>query len=392
MLKVAILQVSALLGGSDRSLLCLLKEAHGRLFNASVVLPNSGPLCSHLTDIGVPWIIVEQPRKLLSLSRSFELSSCFNIAAIPFVIPHYIRDLLRTLRCISPDVIYTNGIKAHVFATLLHFVNNIPTVWHLRDNWGGAALGKMGEYGATSIIANSYSTAARILPYINDTDKVTVVYNSVDTEEFSPAGPVESIDTGGTAEYRVALPGPFARIKGHKLLLQAARTVLDHFPSTDIFFIGGSIYETLRDVGYCNEVINLVDLYGLTKRVVFTGFQEHMPPWYRAMDIIVNTSIYPEGFGRTLLEGMACGKPVIGPRAGGVPELVNHGHNGFLYTMGNAQELANAIILLLRDPALRQRVGMAGRETAIKRFTPAKHAEAISNILHSAYRSALKKC
>ena len=124
--------------------------------------------------------------------------------------------------------------------------------------------------------------------------------------------------------------------------------------------------------------------------MVFTGFQRDMAPWYRAMDIVVSASTQPEGFGRTLLEAMACGKPVVGPNAGGIPEFVRHGENGLLYEMGNADALGAAILTLSRDPGLRKRLGAAGCETAVQRFSPAGHAVAIRRVLGGgASRSAL---
>jgi glycosyltransferase involved in cell wall biosynthesis len=215
-------------------------------------------------------------------------------------------------------------------------------------------------------------------------EKVIVVHNAVDATEFSPDGPVE--DTGDVRQgtLKVGLPAALTQIKGHELLLRAAMRIQKEIPSVNFYFIGGTIYDTVGDRGYEDKLRRSVKEKGLEPSVVFTGFQEKMAPWYRAMDIVVNASTVPEGFGRTLLEAMACGKAVAGPNAGGIPEFVRHGENGLLYEMGNADALADTILTLLHDPALRQRLASSGRETAIHRFTTEPYAKAISQVLHDA--------
>lgn len=70
----------------------------------------------------------------------------------------------------------------------------------------------------------------------------------------------------------------------------------------------------------------------------------------------------------SLLEAMACGKPVVGTRIGGVSEVVDDGVNGLLVEPGDVDGLTNALLMLLRDPALRARMGQAGRARAEQRF------------------------
>jgi glycosyltransferase involved in cell wall biosynthesis len=100
-------------------------------------------------------------------------------------------------------------------------------------------------------------------------------------------------------------------------------------------------------------------------------------PWYRVLDVVVNASLKPEPFGRSLLEAMACSRAVVGPRGGGVTEFIQHEKNGLLYEPGNAKELGAAILALLQEPFLRERLGAAGRETAAAHFAPEAHVNAV---------------
>ena len=201
---------------------------------------------------------------------------------------------------------------------LLRPLLRVPTIWHLRDNWAGALVGRMADLGPHRIIANSRATAAFLQKDMKHPHKVVVVHNPVDVAEFSPEGDTFPLETAGP---RVGLVA------------------------------------------------------------ALTGFQPQMAPWYRALDVVVNASIRPEPFGRTLLEAMACGKAVVGPNAGGIPEFVQHGKKGLLYEMGNVGTLAEAVLPLLRETAWRQKLGSAGRETAVRRFAPQPQAQAILRIL-----------
>jgi glycosyltransferase involved in cell wall biosynthesis len=384
LIRIGVLLPSAQLGGAERSLLTFLKVAHGRSIDAVVVLPRKGPLGDLLSELGVPWQVVPMPLSLLSLSRQNSRHTLAMMPRISYQGPGYLWRLVREMRGIKPDVIYTNGIKGHIFGALLQPLVPAGVVWHLRDVWSGWLLGFLADHGANLIIANSRATARALQRCMKRQGKVVVIHNAVDTEEFAPEGPVADLGAMGKHRYKVGLVAAYARIKGHALLLAAAERIKTEFPSAGFYFIGGSIYDTEGGRGYEEELRQLVAEKGLGDGVAFTGFQTVMAPWYRAMDMVVNASIIPESFGRTLLEAMSCGKPVVGPNQGGIPEFVRPGENGLLYEMGNAEALAEAILTLLRDPDLRRQLGASGRETAVRRFSPAPQAEAISQALAQA--------
>lgn len=182
----------------------------------------------------------------------------------------------------------------------------------------------------------------------------------------------------------MGLAATFARWKGHSLFLEAARLIIKAFPTAGFLIIGGDIYDSGGEKDYKAHLTSLARQAGLQDRLLFTGFQTEVAPWYRALDVVVNASLKPEPFGRTLLEAMACGRAVVGPRAGGIPEFVSHGHNGLLYEMGNVTELAAATLTLLRSTDLRDRLGRAGRETVLHSFAPEAHATLVARVFRQA--------
>jgi glycosyltransferase involved in cell wall biosynthesis len=76
-----------------------------------------------------------------------------------------------------------------------------------------------------------------------------------------------------------------------------------------------------------------------------------------------------EGLGTSLLDAMACSRPIVATRAGGIPELVDDGVNGFLAPPRDAHALADAIVRALQDPTLRSRMAAAGFARVRERFT-----------------------
>jgi len=377
LIRVVILSPAAELGGAERSLLTFLRAAQGTLVEARVLLPREGPLGSALTALGVPWEVAPMPPALRRLSRQPGRFAPKRFIMAVWQGVGYTARLHRRLRRLAPDVIYTNGIKSHVVGALLRPWTRSRIIWHLRDFWEGRYVGLLADRGPHVIIANSRATAWNLKNRMNQPKKVAVVYNAVDSKMFAPEGRRARVEDWGFFHPRIGLVAAFARLKGHELLLDGVPRILEQFPHAGFFFIGGEIYEGIGDRGYEQELRCRVRALKLDRSVIFTGFQPDMAPWYRALDVVVCASTRPEGFGRTLLEAMACGRAVVGPRAGGIPEFVQHEKNGLLYEPGNAKELAGCILDLLQKPFLREKLAVAGRDTAVQRFTPEAHAQAV---------------
>jgi glycosyltransferase involved in cell wall biosynthesis len=103
----------------------------------------------------------------------------------------------------------------------------------------------------------------------------------------------------------------------------------------------------------------------------FIGWQSQseLPTWLRLADIVVMPTIAQEGLGRTTVEAMAVGRPVIASRIGGLPYTVQDGVTGRLFEAGNSDELCLRLNELLSDPDLRARMGQAGRTRFEREFT-----------------------
>jgi glycosyltransferase involved in cell wall biosynthesis len=91
----------------------------------------------------------------------------------------------------------------------------------------------------------------------------------------------------------------------------------------------------------------------------------------------------------SILEGLACGKPVVAPRVGSIPETVHHGENGFLVDPNDPEQLADGIEKLLTDPALARRMGKIGRNSVVADWSLERMVNGYQNLIHSTYLNKL---
>ena len=148
--------------------------------------------------------------------------------------------------------------------------------------------------------------------------------------------------------------------KGQRHLIDAAALVVRQVPDARFVIAGeGELRGSLE-----HHVKHL----HLEKHVFLAGFRADILSLHKAFDIFVMSSV-TEGLGTSLLDAMACGKPVVATSAGGIPEVVEDGVTGFLVAPRDPQAMADAIVRLLEDEQLRKRMGDAGRSRAYQKFS-----------------------
>jgi glycosyltransferase involved in cell wall biosynthesis len=181
----------------------------------------------------------------------------------------------------------------------------------------------------------------------------------------------------------VLVVGKIARLfplKGHDQLLDAAPEIVARHPNVRFLLVGdGVLYDHLRD-----RAARL----GMTDYFVFTGLaeRERIPELLSVMDVLVHTSLR-EGLARVLPQAMAMGKPCVSFDIDGARDVVIPEETGFLVHPKDSAGLAQAVVRLLRDPQLRQRMGEAGR----RRVDPAFRAETMVEQIATVYESLVRR-
>lgn len=166
----------------------------------------------------------------------------------------------------------------------------------------------------------------------------------------------------------VGLAGRIAPIKGHHIFVEAARIVLDQEPDTRFVIVGDTTSGYFAD--YYQQLKSRIDTLGMRECVIFQGFMRNPDEIYPQMDISVVPSLR-EPFGMVMLEAMAFSKPVVATNVGGPLDIVTD-KTGILVPVNDPAALAAAILRLVRDPYLREKMGNAGRDRIETHFTMEK--------------------
>jgi glycosyltransferase involved in cell wall biosynthesis len=191
--------------------------------------------------------------------------------------------------------------------------------------------------------------------------QIVVVHDGIDVGKIERLPPVD-IHTEHWLPHGVPVlinVGALVDHKGQKYLLDAMPHVLREVPEAHLIIFGeGELRAALE-----RQVKEL----HLEKRVLLPGFREDVLQLMKTADLFVMSSV-TEGLGSTVLDAMAMRLAVVGTRAGGIPEAVVHGETGLLVHPAEPRELAGAIARLLKDPALRKRMGDAGHARVADQF------------------------
>ncbi|MDG4553138.1 MAG: glycosyltransferase family 4 protein [Candidatus Competibacter sp.] len=218
---------------------------------------------------------------------------------------------------------------------------------------------------------------------------VVTAYNGVNVKDFQPA-PRQN------GHHNEVLPilfvGRVSPEKGIHTLIEAFARIASQVEQAQLVIVGARA--TLREdfivsisadplVRALNRFYNrsvssdyqcylddLVKRLRLTNKVRFIGRLPHkeLVEWYRSSSIVVNPSL-SESFGISIVEGMACGVPVVGTKVGGMLETILNGETGLLVEPERPDLLADAIVSLLKDTETAQTMGANGRSRAVEHFS-----------------------
>lgn len=404
-MRICFLSVSAEMGGSEVSLLELLRGIRRAEpeWTLDLVIPRDGSLAVKARAAGAAVHVLPLPARLARLGEGAhggaaaiaERGASMLLAAGGAGL--YSRRLGRLLATLEPDLIHTNGFKLHVLGARAA-PTGTPVVWHLHEYVGGRPISRalLRRYVSrcAAIVANSRSVAADVTVTLAPSAPVTTIYNAVDANVFTPDGPSVDLDAlsalprapAGTV--RVGLVATFGRWKGHDTLLHALCALPRDLPVRG-YIIGDALYDTAGSQHTRTDVEQRIAALGMTGRVGLTGFIDTAADAMRALDVIVHASTQPEPFGMVIAEGMASGRAVIVSAAGGAEELVTDGVDALTHVPGDAHGLSCCIASLATDPALRRRLGAAARETAQRRFDPAAFTRAFINVYQASRDRAL---
>lgn len=338
-------------GGGERIITKLLPSMDPARFHVSLIcIGDKGELFDHVASAGIEATAFRAGGKRNALKALRELSSY--------------------LRSTKPDVIIVAGAGTAVIGRLAGLLNNVKhrVVWmhssrvdrssFVRDLVDRSLIPSTSRFlGVTEAQISFMETVCKF-----PATKIRIVRSGVDAKAFeSPT----DWDLSGELGLRlgqpvVAMVARLQPVKDHFTFLVAAKTVLDSLPETTFLVIG--------DGPQRGDLENICQQLGISESVHFTGTRLDIDRLLPAIDIHVLSS-HSEGLPMAVLEGMACGKPVICTDVGGTSEIIEHGVSGYLVPPGEPAMLAAHLTALLTNPDLAERMGAAGKRRVESEFS-----------------------
>jgi glycosyltransferase involved in cell wall biosynthesis len=187
-------------------------------------------------------------------------------------------------------------------------------------------------------VTETYTVASKI---------IRTIPRGIDMDMFDPAHITTSRkeklrEAWGVAENQkiILLPARLSPIKGQIFLIEAMNMIAATHPEVLAILVG----DDQGRHGYRRELENMITEYNLDEQVKLVGNCTDMPAAYSLASLVVAPSVVPEGFGRTPVEAISMGVPVVASDLGGFRETIQHGVSGWLIPPQDAEKLAGAML------------------------------------------------
>ena len=217
-------------------------------------------------------------------------------------------------------------------------------------------------------------------------EKIFIIPNGTDTNYFRPDVQSQEIHNlyNINNENIILYVGRVTWIKGVHILIKAFEFLINKGYKDIALMITGPLSESYNDRGiskYAYELMEYTRRKLPDKSVIFTGSipRKLLREVYAGSYTLVLPS-FAEAFGMVLVEAMSSGKPVIGSKVGGIPEIIQDGVNGFTFMPGSVLDLSRKIELLLNDKVLARNLGLNARKIAVEKYDWSVIAKKVSTL------------
>ncbi len=345
--------------GGVQSDLLTLSEDLTRMGHEVHVATTEGVLLDELKSKGARHVDIDfQYRGLAGLwGAALALRKTVRERGIELIAPQSVRS---TIVAYFAMRILPFGFRSPATGRALPIVTTIHNIHNPRHfSYVGHILQRCSDY----VIFESRYERERLLASGLDPHKSCVIHSGIDTDRFVAQAPdAQLLAQHGIDPKRHVVFGIVARLseeKGHTILVDAFGLLYRQHPQTRLLVVG--------DGPLLDSVKAKVAQSGLDEAIIFTGLQRNVPAFLAMMQVFVLASTR-ESFPLAAREAMAAGKPVIAPRIGGCPEVVEHQTTGLLFPSRDVGALAAAMTALL-DAEVRERFSLSARERVERLFS-----------------------
>ena len=287
--------------------------------------------------------------------------------------PGFVRRLRQAIRAWAPDVVHCYSFTAELWGAIacrLLPARERPVLissvrgtyeWYGRNQW---RMKRWVSSQSASIISNSREGAEYAARQMHwPMHHFHVVHNGVSVTE-PDAARVDLLRQHylqNTFDTLVLFVGRLVEHKNLPRLLQAFAQVVKQRPRTRLLLAGsGPLHDALAAQ---------IGQLGLQDHALLLGEQSEVPALMEAADLVVLPSLR-EGLSNVVLEAMALGRAVLSTPVGGIPQAIDNGRHGVLVEPTDTDALARALLTLIDDPALRERLGRAAQHKVLEQYSP----------------------
>ena len=346
--------------GAERLLVEVMRYRSPAFHCEVLCLAEGGLLVAELTQMGVP-VTVMSKRPGMDLA--------------------HVRELYRWLRKSKPAVVHTHLFTADTWGRGCALLARVPGIFatiHSTNTWKSSfhfAIDRVLARLTNRVIACSSEVGQTLLQQGIPERKLVSIANGVDLQRIEDAT-VADLKTDCDIinnDLVFAVVGRLHPAKGHSDLLPVLSKLKAAGLSFNVLFIGeGELEASLKA-----DTKSL----GLEQHIHFTGVRTDVINLLKAVDYLLMPSRW-EGLPMTLLESMACGTPAVASRVGGIPEVIEHACNGYLYNQGDADTLFQQLQQLIKEKTVPTQLQKAAQNTIAQRYSAASVALAYEALYH----------
>ncbi len=347
------------MAGAENSLLVMVRSLCSR-FELAAACPAPSPLSKMLADEkieshGLP----HPPNRSYSSPRSCR----YWVEAM-----HRLTAIVHTLR---PDVIHANNVCAGIAALPAAIAVRTKFVVHARDLSRHRLVTRLCGRFCERVVAVSSTVRDNLVQDGVPRSKVRVIHNAVDAIPLRTSE--EKRCPAERPRYRprfvFANVGQFVPWKNQSLFLEAASCVAEQLPKSEFLLVGDDVFGRNRD--YRRQILDYARSSSVADRITFAGWRDDMTRIWPTIDCLVHTADC-EPFGRVLIEAMSQRVPVIAVDACGPSEIIENDQIGILVPPNNVDDLVSAMLQIARNPQAAERIGTAGYNHVLSKFTMAQ--------------------
>lgn len=365
--------IGDLFGGSHLSALGLIKNLDRSRFTPLVVLQlPDGPVAEIFRREGIQFETAPAQHHLARGQRRDSAAA----ATVARTLPAF----ARFLKSKDVAIVHTNDGRTHIAWGLAARFAGAKHLWHHRNDASSFGLRRVAPWLSNRVVAVSKFASPRPALF-SAASKCSVVHSPFDVNmtagmERGDARNKVLAEIGAAPDTLLfGYVGTLVERKRPVLFVEAIAALKRMAPETKLagLLLGNSLH------GIDEQAKSRAEALGIADHVHFLGFRYPAEPWIAALDTLLVTAV-DEPLGRTLVEAMLLGTPVVAADSGGNPEAIEDGQTGLLVRPDDPDAFAKAGLKLLQDDQMRQHIVETARSNARSRFSVERHVREITRV------------